>query len=221
MNNNGKFAILRSVGFFILGLMLFIKPDVFVKFISYILGTILIVVGIYRTLNYYIQNKRTEVVNSNEIAFGITAIVLGIVFIFLADAIELLLRFIVGIWVIFAGLGKIMQTFYTTDRGSKFYSLLVMGIVLIGVGLYIVLVSNLALSVIGLFIVLYAIIDFVSYFVFSPKTESQATTVKVIESSEVIEGDATYKEEKTTEVKEEKKETTKSKKKGTKAKKNK
>ncbi len=163
---NNKISLVSGLVFFVLGIIIFLNPELLVKTISYGLGGLLILIGIYKTVNYYIQDKRLGIVNRNEIAFGITAIILGIVFIFLADAIELLLRFIVGGWLVIAGLNKIVSTFYTTERNSKFYSLLIVGIILICIGLYIILISNLALSIIGLFMMLYGITDFISYFVY-------------------------------------------------------
>ena len=165
---------------------------------SNLFGIALIAMGAYRTINYLIQNKRLQVVNYNEIAFGVTAIVLGIVLIFLSESIAFLLRLVVGIWVIVAGVSKIMQTFYTTDRSSKFYALLIMGIALVGIGLYIVLESNLALSIIGLFMVLYAIIDIVSYFMYAHDINELKKEVEKAEKfieHEIIEGEAVEKEE--------------------------
>ncbi len=180
---------MSSITFFIIGLILFINPDSVVKFISYCLGGLLILIGLYKTVNYYIHNKNLGVVNQNELAFGITAIVLGIVFIFLASAIELLLRFIVGAWVIIAGLSRIVETFYTTDRSSKFYSLLIVGIILIGLGIYIILVSNLVLSTIGIFMMIYGVIDFVSYFVYRNmfKIVDEELGENVVIEAEVVE----------------------------------
>lgn len=163
---NNKISLVSGLVFFILGIIIFLNPELLVKTISYGLGGLLILIGIYKVVNYYIQDKRLGIVNRNEIAFGITAIILGIIFIFLADAIELLLRFIVGGWLVIAGLNKIVSTFYTNERNSKYYSLLVVGIILICIGLYIILISNLALSIIGLFMMLYGITDFISYFVY-------------------------------------------------------
>lgn len=171
MKKSGKFSLVSPIMFFVLGLIIFLYPDTLVKFVSYGSGAILIGLGIYKMLNYYIQDKRLGVVNRNEMAFGITAVVLGVIFIFLANAIELLLRFIVGGWLIIRGLSKIFKTFFTTSRDSKFYALIIVGVILIGIGLYIVLVSNLALSIIGLFMMIYGLIDFISYFVYKEKIE--------------------------------------------------
>ena len=147
MKKSSKFSLISPILFFVIGLIVFLYPDTLVKFVSYGSGALLIGLGIYKMLNYYIQDKRLGVVNRNEMAFGITAVVLGVIFIFLANAIELLLRFIVGGWLIIRGISKIFKTFFTTVRDSKFYALIVVGIILIAIGLYIVLVSNLALSI--------------------------------------------------------------------------
>lgn len=185
-------SIIISIAFFILGIIIFIHPDMVVKFISYFVGGVLILVGIYKCVNYYIQNKRLKVVNRNEMAFGITAIILGIVFIFLASAIELLLRFIIGIYLILVGLNKLISTFYTTDRSKKFYSLIVVGLVFLAAGIYIIAVSNLALSIIGLFMVLYGIIDFISYFIYkndkvTEKEEDKPNDNNLVIEAEVVE----------------------------------
>ena len=184
---NSKVTLISSIIFFGLGLIIFLHPEIFVKTISFGLGGLLILIGIYKSVNYYIQDKRLGIVNRNEIAFGITAIVLGVIFMFLASAIELLLRFIIGGWLIIIGISKIMQTFFTTDRSSKFYALIVVGVLLISIGLYIVLVSNLALSIIGLFMMIYGIIDFISYFVYRVQKEIIEEEIKEEKVKEVIE----------------------------------
>lgn len=186
-----NFNLFSALAFFVFGLIIFVNPDAVVKFISYCIGGLLILVGAYKVANYYIQDKRLGVVNRNEMAFGITAIILGVVFIFLASAIELLLRIVVGGYLILMGIGRIAMTFYTTDRTSKFYALIVVGLLLIGAGLYIILVSNLALSIIGLFMMLYGLIDFVSYFVYKDKN------AKVVENNRA---EDVKKEEKVEEV---------------------
>jgi len=184
---NNKVSLISGIAFFVLGLIIFLNPELLVKTISYGLGGLLILIGIYKSVNYYIQDKRLGIVNRNEIAFGITAIVLGVVFIFLADAIELLLRFIVGGWLVIIGISKITQTFFTTDRNSKFYALIVIGCIFILIGLYIILVSNLALSIIGLFMMIYGVIDFISYFVYRVKKEMIEEEIKEELIEDVIE----------------------------------
>ena len=186
---NKKLSFINGLIFMILGLIIFFKPDIVVKFISYFVGGLLIAVGLYKIVNYYIHDKNLGVVNNNEMAFGITAVILGLLFIFLAGTIELLLRFIVGGWLVIAGISRISNTFYTTIRDSKFFALIIVGLILIGAGIYVILVSNLALSIIGLFMAVYGLIDFVSYFVYKNSFINNNDEVKelVVEEAEIVE----------------------------------
>ena len=183
MNKNKKIGLrLCDVLFIFFGIIIFFNPDIVVKFISYFIGGVLLVVGIYKTANYYIKDKNLGVVNTNELAFGISAIILGLLFIFLASTIELLLRIIVGGYILVAGIGRIINTFYMTNRDSKFYALIIVGIIMIITGIYIILVSNIALSIVGLILFLYGIIDLISVFVY--KKELNGSKVKEIEIKE-------------------------------------
>ena len=181
-------SLLTPIVFLVIGVILFVDPNSMVKFISYILGGLLIIVGVYRCANYYIQDKRIGVVNNNELAFGITAFILGLLFIVLASAIEFLIRIFFGIYLILIGINKIYQTFFTTDRSSKFYALIVVGIIFLIGGIYTVVESNIALSIIGLFMIVYGAVDFISYFVYQDKGDSnpvkEAEVVKEIASEE-------------------------------------
>lgn len=186
--NNSLFT---PIVFLVIGVILFVDPDSMVKFISYIFGGLLIIVGVYRCVNYYIQDKRMGVVNNNELAFGITAFILGLLFIVLASAIEFLIRIFFGVYLILIGISKVYQTFFTTDRSSKFYALIVVGIIFLLGGVYTIVESNITLSIIGLFMIIYGVVDFISYFVYQDKGDSnpikEVEVVKEITSEEVEE----------------------------------
>lgn len=184
-------SLLTPIVFLVIGVILFTDPDSMVKFISYILGGLLIIVGVYRCANYYIQDKRMGVVNNNELAFGITAFILGLLFIVLASAIEFLIRVFFGVYLILIGISKVYQTFFTTDRSSKFYALIVVGLIFLAGGVYTIIESNITLSIIGLFMIIYGVVDFISYFVYQGKGNSnpvkEAEIVKEITSEDEIE----------------------------------
>ena len=186
---NNKMPLITGVLFTIVGIVVFFNPDIVVKFISYFLGGAMVALGGYKIVNYYIKDKNLGVVNQNELYFGITAVVLGLLFIFLAGTIEFLTRFVIGIWLIIAGVSKLSTTFYTTDRSKKFYTLLAIGFIYIAIGLYIVFVSNLAFSIIGLFMAIYGIIDLSSFFInkdikYDKKEDVKKLTVQEAEVEE-------------------------------------
>lgn len=189
MKDERKITLLSSIVFFILGMIIFVKPEMVVKVISYVIGGGLILVGVYSTISYIVNDRRLKVVNYNEIMFGITAIILGLLFILLAGAIELLLRIVVGVWVIMSGISRIYTSMIYPVRDARFYSLIIVGIILIGLGFYIVFYSNLAISIIGLFMMLYGLIDFISYFVYknaSLEVNKKINSKEDIKEAEIV-----------------------------------
>lgn len=189
MKDGRKITLLSSIVFFILGMIIFVKPEMVVKVISYVIGGGLILVGVYSTISYIVNDRRLKVVNYNEIMFGITAIILGLLFILLAGTIELLLRIVVGVWVIMSGISRIYTSMIYPVRDARFYSLIIVGIILIGLGFYIVFYSNLAISIIGLFMMLYGLIDFISYFVYknaSLEVNKKINSKEDIKEAEIV-----------------------------------
>jgi uncharacterized membrane protein HdeD (DUF308 family) len=185
---NKSVSLISSAIFVIVGFTIFFHPELVVKFISYFVGGLLIAVGLYKSVNYYIKDKNLGVVNRNELEFGVTAVILGILFICLAGTIEFLLRFIVGAFLIMAGIGKILKTFYTTNRDAKFYALLVIGFLYIGAGMYIIFVSNIAIGIIGLFMAIYGISNIITTFVYKDYDKNnkkiEVKEAEVIETKE-------------------------------------
>lgn len=186
MKTNSLSKLIYSILFFILGIALFRDPQGVIDFISYLIGGIMIFIGAYRCLSYYVRDKRNNIVNNNELAFGITAIILGILFIFLASTIKLLITIFFGIYLILIGLGKIMQTFYTTDRSSKFYALIIVGLLFVIAGLSIILYKDLDLKILGLFMMAYGIIDVISYFVYRNNDNSSDNNIDEVEENKFI-----------------------------------
>lgn len=190
-----KSSLFSSIIFFALGVVLFTNPDALVKFVSYLFGGILIIVGLYKSANYYVQDKKNGVVNRNEIAFGVTAIILGVIFIVLASSIEFLIRICFGIWMIYEGLSKISKTFNTYDRSSKFYSLIVIGFIFTAAGIYTIASANIALQIIGIFMMIYGVVDFASYFIKIDKTEENENTTEEVKEIEFSEASDNNEEE--------------------------
>ena len=180
MKIKGNSSIIGGVLFFVVGLFVLIYPDMIVKFVSYFVGGCLIAYGLYKSINYYVQDKRHGIVNQNELGFGVTLVVLGILLVCLAGTIEFLTRVVIGAYLFIAGITRIMSSFYTTDRGNKFITLLVVGVILIAGGLYTIAEANLPFQILGIFMMVYGIIDFISYFVYKDSKE-EGKEIKEVE----------------------------------------
>ena len=143
-----KSSLLSSIIFFILGCVLFTNPGGIVEFIAYILGGVLIIVGIIDYLSYRKTYKNLNIANNSLLVTSIVLVILGIISIVCSGVIETVVRLIIGSWVLYSG---IMRLIYTLNsKENSFTSRLIVSILLIICGLYIILKTNLVFKFIGL-----------------------------------------------------------------------
>lgn len=171
MNNliikKDKSSIVASIMFFILGICLFINPGEMIKFITYIIGIILVVYGSLKLYNYY---KFKDSISNIQLTLGITTIVLGLIVMFCNGVIELAIRLVMGGFILANGLNKLIVALNGKETNNKWKELLIISIILIIGGLYIILKSNIVLSTIGLILIIYSTIDIISYIMY-PKNK--------------------------------------------------
>ena len=171
-------SLITSIVVFILGALLFSKPDEVVKVISYVFGALFAIYGFY-SIYKYVKEKY----NPNLIT-GVVCILIALVFIFLASVIEAALRYLIGAWILFAGITRLIYALSYIDRKeNRFVSSLIIAILLIILGFYIILVSNLVLSTIGILLMVYAgieIVGFIFDIVDSKKKKEQISDAVIV-----------------------------------------
>ena len=161
MTKDYFYSLINSILFFILGLIIFISPDTVIKTITYVLGSFLILTGIYNLLIFYHVFKKLNIKENDKLESGIVLIILGIVSIICASLIDIVLRLIVGVWLIYNGVLKIFEAIKFNFSNTYLITKIIIGSILIILGLYMILVSNLVLSVIGIIIMFYVVIDII------------------------------------------------------------
>jgi len=159
LKKSGWFSILTSVIFAILGIILVWKPIETVRIISYILGTVFIVVGLVKIVNYFIARGKYDFYNY-DLIFGLMAVVIGVVTIVCSDTIGAIFRIIIGIWIIYSALVRFNLSLKLRAINSSvwLYSLLLATLILI-CGLYIALNVGSLVMTIGVVMIIYSIID--------------------------------------------------------------
>ena len=181
-----KSSIIISILFFLLGLILFIDFNKVINFVSYVLGTIIIALGVYKLWSYYRKKLNNEITDYNEFGFGVVDLILGVLIIVLAEAFTTILRFFVGGYILLAGINRFVQTMSNNElKRSKFISLLLMSIIIIGLGVYTILNKN-SLDIIGLLIMIYSIIEIIESIMFRTSNKKEEINNEVIEI-EVVE----------------------------------
>lgn len=162
----GWISILESIVFAIIGIILICNPEGTIKLISYTLGAIFIIIGIFKIINYASAKGKYSFYNYDFI-YGLMAIVIGIITIMYSSTIGSIFRIIIGIWIIYSALIRISLAIKLKriEIDAWKYTLILAIIILI-CGLYIVINSGTIVVTIGIMIVVYSVLDIVEDIIF-------------------------------------------------------
>lgn len=148
--------ILGPILLLILGIILLTNSSKVVIIVFYIIGAIFVLVGAYNLISYYKMKKELNIEDNSKLVLGTSAVFVGIVIIILSGAIETFLRFIIGILLLYHGLRNTITALQT-----KNYVTLLIGIVLIGMGLYTILAENILFQIVGALLIIASVVDFI------------------------------------------------------------
>ena len=156
-------VLINSIIFFILGAVMFTNPEAIVLIVTYVIGGLIILLGAFNCIKNYLDVKKDNSVSSSGMILGIVLVVVGLVFIFLAGVIEALVRLVIGGWILFSGINRLINALYLPKKSSKFIVLFIISLILISGGLYTILETNLAFKAIGIVLMIYAGIEIFGY----------------------------------------------------------
>ena len=162
-NSSNIMSLISSILFLIIGAVIFTKPEIIILFISYVIGGIIIIIGLFKCIKNYLDVKKDNTTSSKEMIIGIVLVIIGSVFILLAGVIEALVRLIIGGWILFSGINRLINTIQLPKKNNIFIVRLILSLLLMGVGLYTILESNLAFKTIGLVLMIYSTIEIIGY----------------------------------------------------------
>ena len=163
---SGYMSILEAIIFLILGIVLICFPVGSVKFIIYVMAAIFIVVGILKVVNYFITKGNYDFY-SFDLAYGIVAIVIGIVVIAFSGALLSVFRIVVGIWIIYSALIRLNSALKLKKVAPNVWvPSLVLAIIMFICGLFVIINSGSVAIITGVTIVIYSIIDIAESIIF-------------------------------------------------------
>lgn len=159
-------SLISSILFLILGCILLSDPNGVVKFLTYIVGAIFMLVGISRIVIYHNDKTKLNII-TNNLTYGIIAIAIGIIMMFCNSIIEQVIRLVMGGFIIYTGIiNMVLALNLKSTRFNNWITFLIIAIIMLICGVYIILKSNLVLSTIGIFIIVYSITDIISYILY-------------------------------------------------------
>ena len=164
--NNLLYALL----FFVFGMILITSTDDLISIASKIIGIVLMLVGVIKTIIYIYMKGKLGNYKLTELIIGLLIIGCGVVMFSYATALSFAIRTIIGLWVLFAGVNRIILaiSIRSVDKtGFKVYLITSLIMILIGI----CLISGLFDKVIGLFIIGYSITEITNYIYFKTKNK--------------------------------------------------
>ena len=94
----------------VIGILLITNPEGSTKVVSLIVGILFIIVGLYKLVDYCLTRGKYNFYNY-DIAYGIIAIILGIITIAYKSQIETIFRVLIGIWIVYTGIIRLSLSF--------------------------------------------------------------------------------------------------------------
>ncbi len=159
-------SLLSSIFLLLLGLLLFFKSSATLIGISYIIGALLIALGVLAILNY-IKSSYKDIFVKLNIIYGIVSIVAGIFLITVPEFIGSIIPVVVGIVVIISSSLKIQQALILQKNSNKYFiPSLTIAIICLVCGVIILFnpfTSAVVITqLIGLIMITYAILDIIN-----------------------------------------------------------
>lgn len=159
-------SLLSSIFLLLLGLLLFFKSSATLIGISYIIGALLIALGVLAILNY-IKSSYKDIFVKLNIIYGIVSIVAGIFLITVPEFIGSIIPVVVGIVVIISSSLKIQQALILQKNSNRYFiPSLTIAIICLVCGVIILFnpfTSAVVITqLIGLIMVTYAILDIIN-----------------------------------------------------------
>ena len=159
-------SILTSIAIGILGLIILFNPNETIALLSLILGIIIMIIGIGKIISYIILRKESNFSNY-DLIYGIIAIVISIIMLANANAFATIVRVIIGIWIAYTGIMKLIYALNLKSLSSSFWiAVMIMAIITIIAGVYIAIDSSILIMVFGVILIAYAVIDIIEQIIY-------------------------------------------------------
>ena len=166
MNKIFKSSILGALALVVLGILLIFKSEATIVTISYVIGGILVAIGVLALLKFYKEVKENDDTGM-DLVYGIISIILGIVVISNPKAVASIIPIIMGLLIILNSGTKLQYSIELKKNNNNLWkSTMILSLIstLCGVLLIFNPFKGAAFltKLIGFLILLYAILDIVS-----------------------------------------------------------
>jgi len=177
-NDDISESLIKSILFFILGIVLAANPNEVVSFILYMLAGLFFILGAIKLIIYY-RNPLNKNAVISGVAYMLFSIATAIFTYALFDIVETVLRYTIAIFFIYTGIVRIIKSFSVHGKVKLIYIL--NSLIMFLISVIVAAISSLPLRILGIIICLYGIVEIVSYIFYKKETKEYIKEAKIIE----------------------------------------
>ena len=161
-------SMITSLVLIAFGVMLIIKSEATILTISYVLGGILVALGVLAVIKF-VQGTNKENKNELDIVYGVVTVILGVLIITHPQAIASIIPLVLGVAIVISSSTKRQYAFeLKANNNSLWKATMIVSIISTLCGILLLFNPFKALTsfttVVGIFIVIYAALDMISTF---------------------------------------------------------
>ena len=184
-------SLISSIIFFIIGAILFTNAEKVMSVFYIIVGAIMGISALVSLFIFYRNKKKNNIFDGSNLALGIITLVIAVIFFFFSDIVEQSIRFLIGAWILFSGINRLISALRISPKSERFLPLLIVSILLMLVGIYTIIFGDVILSTIGVIMMIYAVIEITGYILYkkdevedAKESEEGSTTLLIPEKEE-------------------------------------
>lgn len=186
-----KTSIISSISLIILGLLLFFQAETTIISISYIIGAVLIALGVLSGIRF-ISGLNSNNLNELDIVYGVVCVVLGILIITNPTAIASAIPIVVGVIIVLNSVIKLHYSLELKEAKNELWkSTMIMSTIMTVCG--VILIFNpfagavFITKIIGFLIIVYAMLDIVSTIIIKKNATNHIDNEAKIVEAEIVE----------------------------------
>lgn len=177
-NDDISESLIKSILFFIFGIILAANPSQVVSIALYIISCIFFILGVIKLLVYF-NNPLIKNACLTGIIYMIFSIAIAIFAYAFMDIVEVVLRYTIAAFFLYTGIVRIIKAFTKGNKARKVY--LINALIMLVAAVLVAIISNLPLRLLGVIICLYGAVEITSYVFYKKETKEEIKEAKIVE----------------------------------------
>ena len=173
---DNKKSLINSLLVLILGVILFTNPMKVLNMVSVLFSVFIGVIGLIR-LATYLYNKKKGQDDKKLLAISIIILVSAIIVLFLATFIEVVIRLVIGMFIIYTSIMRIIETINNRKTKDRFLVGLIISVLMVICGFWILLSVGFVYKTIGIFMIIFSVLDIIGYITYNKNKKNNIVVI--------------------------------------------